>query len=86
MRCTPSRPGSCCRRRGHGRRLWPATPAAKPWEFLRPARPVVTRRSLDLNGWTVVSVLPAEQAFLPLIDVRHKWLLIGLLTLAGLPA
>ncbi|AOY93438.1 sensor domain-containing diguanylate cyclase [Cupriavidus sp. USMAA2-4] len=60
-----------------------ATPAAKPWEFLRPARPVVTRRSLDLNGWTVVSVLPAEQAFLPLIDVRHKWLLIGLLTLAG---
>jgi len=57
--------------------------AASPWEFLLPEQPVVTRRSLDLNGWTVVSVLPAGEAFLPLLEVRRKAVAIALLTLLG---
>ncbi|MGO4332164.1 diguanylate cyclase [Cupriavidus sp. 2TAF22] len=42
------------------------------WEPLHPTQPVVARYLLEANGWEVVSVLPASEAYAPLIEARHK--------------
>lgn len=46
--------------------------APSPWEILQPTQPIVARYLLESNGWEVVSVLPASEAFAPLVDVRRK--------------
>lgn len=42
------------------------------WEALDPTQPIVARYLLESNGWHVVSVLPAEEAYAPLFEARHK--------------
>lgn len=54
---------------------------ASRWEALAPEQPVVARYLLESNGWEVVSVLPAAEAYAPLVEVRHRAIVLGLLTL-----
>ncbi|WP_458766450.1 sensor domain-containing diguanylate cyclase [Cupriavidus basilensis] len=47
------------------------------WEIFNPTQPVVARYLLESNGWEVVSVLPADEAYAPLIAARHKTLMVA---------
>lgn len=51
------------------------------WEIFWPTQPIVSRYLLSSNGWEVVAVLPAEEAYAPLIDVRKRTLVIGIISL-----
>lgn len=51
------------------------------WEVLRPTQPVVARYLLESNGWEVVSVLPASEAYAPIIDARRKTIMAAGLSL-----
>ncbi|MFJ1256684.1 diguanylate cyclase domain-containing protein [Cupriavidus sp. CuC1] len=42
------------------------------WEIVNPTQPIVARYLLESNGWEVVSVLPAKEAFAPLMEARRK--------------
>jgi len=42
------------------------------WESVVPRQPVVARYLLESNGWEVVSVLPAEEAYAPLLEARRR--------------
>jgi len=50
------------------------TPRAA-WEVVSPSQPIVARHLLETNGWEVVSVLPAREAYAPLLEVRSKTIL-----------
>lgn len=56
------------------------------WEPLEPRQPVVARRLLASNGWEVVAVLPAAEAYAPLFEARNHSFYVGLMSLclAGL--
>lgn len=56
------------------------------WESVAPVQPVVARYLLESNGWEVVSVLPAAEAYAPLVEVRQRAIILGIVTLlaAGL--
>lgn len=51
------------------------------WELLSPMQPVVARHLLESNGWEVISVLPANEAYSPLFEVRHRAIVVGVLSL-----
>ncbi|SDC10763.1 PAS domain S-box-containing protein/diguanylate cyclase (GGDEF) domain-containing protein [Cupriavidus sp. YR651] len=51
------------------------------WEMLFPEQPVVARYLLSSNGWEVVSVLPADEAYGPLLEIRQRAVGIGLASL-----
>jgi diguanylate cyclase (GGDEF)-like protein/PAS domain S-box-containing protein len=51
-------------------------------EVVTPRQPVVARYLLESNGWEVVAVLPAAEAYAPLISVRHRTLVMGAVTMA----
>lgn len=53
------------------------------WETLAPEQPVVSRRLLESNGWEIISVLPAKEAYSPLFEVRQRAILVGALSLIG---
>lgn len=42
------------------------------WEALRPTQPIVARYLLEANGWEVVAVLPAREAYAPLVQARAR--------------
>ena len=50
-------------------------------ESVWPEQPVVARYLLDSNGWEVISVLPAAEAYAPLVEVRQRAVVLGFLTL-----
>jgi diguanylate cyclase (GGDEF)-like protein/PAS domain S-box-containing protein len=50
-------------------------------EVVSPSQPVVARYLLESNGWEVVAVLPAAEAYAPLISVRHRTLVMGAITM-----
>ncbi|WP_244222711.1 sensor domain-containing diguanylate cyclase [Cupriavidus lacunae] len=50
-------------------------------EVLTPTQPVVARYLLESNGWEVVAVLPAAEAYAPLVTVRRRTLIVGTLTM-----
>jgi diguanylate cyclase (GGDEF)-like protein/PAS domain S-box-containing protein len=52
------------------------------WEPLRPRQPVIARYLLETNGWELVAVLPAEEAYAPLFGARRRIVAIGALSLA----
>lgn len=56
------------------------------WEWFLPEQPVVARYLLSANGWQVVAVLPAGEAFAPLLEIRKRAFTVGMvsLVLAGL--
>lgn len=54
---------------------------ASAWEKVMPTQPVVSRYLLSSNGWEVVSVLPAREAYGPLLDIRLRTFGIGLISL-----
>jgi len=54
---------------------------ASRWEALAPQQPVVARHLLASNGWEVVSVLPAKEAYAPMVEVRQRAILVGALSL-----
>ncbi|WP_420991436.1 diguanylate cyclase domain-containing protein [Cupriavidus sp. 30B13] len=45
------------------------------WEAMNPSQPIVARYLLETTGWEVVSVLPAREAYAPLIEARSKTML-----------
>lgn len=45
---------------------------ASAWEWLWPKQPIVARHLLEANGWQVVAVLPAREAFAPLVEIRQR--------------
>ncbi len=51
------------------------------WEVLSPVQPVVARRLLESNGWEIISVLPAAEAYSPLFEVRHRAIAVALASL-----
>jgi diguanylate cyclase (GGDEF)-like protein/PAS domain S-box-containing protein len=51
------------------------------WEALAPRQPVIARHLLASNGWEVVSVLPAKEAYAPMFDVRQRSILVGVVSL-----
>ncbi|NUO88113.1 MAG: diguanylate cyclase [Cupriavidus sp.] len=51
-------------------------------EVLRPTQPIVARYLLAANGWEVVAVLPAAEAYAPLLAVRQRTLIMGAITMA----
>ncbi|WP_049796422.1 MULTISPECIES: sensor domain-containing diguanylate cyclase [Cupriavidus] len=55
------------------------------WEPIRPRRPIVGRYLLESNGWELVAVLPANEAYAPLIEARRRmFAIVGLsLLVAG---
>ena len=55
-------------------------------ESVWPQQPVVARFLLESNGWEVISVLPAAEAYAPLVEVRYRAIILGFVTLlaAGL--
>ncbi|BDB24811.1 diguanylate cyclase [Cupriavidus sp. P-10] len=46
-------------------------------EVVRPTQPIVARYLLQSNGWEVVAVLPATEAFAALVDVRQRTIIIA---------
>lgn len=46
-------------------------------EVLTPTQPIVARYLLESNGWEVVAVLPAAEAYAALVSVRQRTLVIG---------
>lgn len=56
------------------------------WEWIVPEQPIVARYLLSANGWEVVAVLPAREAFAALLEVRQRAFMIGIVSLivAGL--
>lgn len=50
-------------------------------EVLTPTQPIVARYLLESNGWEVVAVLPAAEAYAPLVKVRERTFAIGALTM-----
>ncbi|WP_130389718.1 sensor domain-containing diguanylate cyclase [Cupriavidus agavae] len=52
------------------------------WEMLSPVQPVVARHLLESNGWEIISVLPAQEAFSPLFEVRQRAIAVGVGSLA----
>ncbi len=50
-------------------------------EVLTPTQPIVARYLLASNGWEVVAVLPAAEAYAPLVAVRQRTLVIGAITM-----
>ncbi len=50
-------------------------------EVLTPTQPIVARYLLASNGWEVVAVLPAAEAYAPLITVRQRTLVMGAITM-----
>ncbi|SPC13432.1 sensor domain-containing diguanylate cyclase [Cupriavidus taiwanensis] len=50
-------------------------------EILTPTQPIVARYLLASNGWEVVAVLPAAEAYAPLITVRQRTLVMGAITM-----
>lgn len=50
-------------------------------ETVAPEQPVVARYLLESNGWEVISVLPAAEAYAPLVEVRHRAIILGFVTL-----
>ncbi|WER47000.1 diguanylate cyclase [Cupriavidus sp. WKF15] len=51
------------------------------WEPIRPRQPVIARYLLESNGWELVSVLPAKEAYAPLFSARPRVLAIAALSL-----
>ncbi|KJK15598.1 histidine kinase [Burkholderiaceae bacterium 16] len=51
------------------------------WEVLNPTQPIVARYLLESNGWEVVSILPASEAYAPLVEARRKTILAAGLSL-----
>lgn len=51
------------------------------WEILSPVQPVVARHLLESNGWEVISVLPAQEAYAPLFEVRYRSFVVGAVSL-----
>nr|WP_081488736.1 diguanylate cyclase [Cupriavidus basilensis] len=47
------------------------------WEIVSPTQPVVARYLLESNGWEVVSVLPANEAYAPLAEARGKTVVVA---------
>ncbi len=56
-------------------------PPKSMFEALLPTQPIVARYLLASNGWEVVSVLPANEAYALLIDVRNRAIVVGLISL-----
>ncbi|WP_152414911.1 MULTISPECIES: diguanylate cyclase [Cupriavidus] len=54
---------------------------ASRWETLEPQQPVVARHLLASNGWEVISVLPAKEAYGPLLEARQHAIVIGFVSL-----
>ncbi|ODV42321.1 histidine kinase [Cupriavidus sp. UYMMa02A] len=56
------------------------------WEAIRPRQPIIARYLLESNGWELVAVLPAKEAYAPLFDARRRTLAIAGISLlaAGL--
>ncbi len=54
---------------------------ASAWEVLSPQQPVVARRLLESNGWEVISVLPAAEAYAPLLEARQRSIFVALASL-----
>ncbi|WP_232431256.1 diguanylate cyclase domain-containing protein [Cupriavidus sp. UYPR2.512] len=50
-------------------------------EVLTPTQPIVARYLLASNGWEVVAVLPAAEAYAPMVAVRQRTLVIGAITM-----
>ena len=50
-------------------------------EVVRPTQPIVARHLLQSNGWQVVAVLPAAEAYGVLVDVRQRTMVIAGLSL-----
>lgn len=50
-------------------------------ESIWPEQPVVARFLLESNGWEVISVLPAAEAYAPLVEVRQRAVILGIVTL-----
>lgn len=50
-------------------------------EILTPTQPIVSRYLLASNGWEVVAVLPAAEAYAPLLTVRKRTLVMGAITM-----
>lgn len=46
-------------------------------EVLQPRQPIVARYLLASNGWEVVAVLPASEAYAPLINVRERTFIVA---------
>ncbi|WP_354685418.1 diguanylate cyclase domain-containing protein [Cupriavidus necator] len=55
-------------------------------EVLHPRQPIVARYLLESNGWEVVAVLPAAEAYAPLVDVRHRTFIVAALSLLAAAA
>ncbi len=51
------------------------------WEPIRPHQPVIARYLLESNGWELVAVLPAKEAYAPLLEARHRVVAIAALSL-----
>lgn len=51
------------------------------WEWFAPKQPIVARHALEANGWQVVAVLPAQEAFSPLIEIRQRAVIAGVMSL-----
>jgi len=55
-----------------------------PWELLNPSQPIVARYLMSTTGWEVIATLPADEAYLPMVQGRQRSLLLaGLSTLAA---
>jgi diguanylate cyclase (GGDEF)-like protein/PAS domain S-box-containing protein len=52
------------------------------WESIRPRQPVIARYLLESNGWELVAVLPAAEAYAPLLEARRRVLAIAAVSLA----
>ncbi|WP_427310258.1 diguanylate cyclase domain-containing protein [Cupriavidus sp. H39] len=52
-----------------------------PLEILTPSQPIVARYLLASNGWEVVAVLPAAEAYAPLVTVRQRTLAMAAITM-----
>ncbi|MDQ0139257.1 sensor domain-containing diguanylate cyclase [Cupriavidus necator] len=50
-------------------------------EVLTPSQPIVARYLLASNGWEVVAVLPAAEAYAPLVTVRRRTVAMAALTM-----
>ncbi len=53
------------------------------FEFLAPARPLISRYLMESTGWELVAVLPAQEAFAPLRAMQQRFVLLALLSLAA---
>ncbi|WP_224079738.1 sensor domain-containing diguanylate cyclase [Cupriavidus laharis] len=42
------------------------------WEPIRPRQPIIARYLLESNGWELIAVLPADEAYAPLFETRRR--------------